>query len=81
MPAPKSRLAREHAADHTGFRRQRKPIKYAFFGGHRRHSLRHADPEIDHAVHRQLKRAAPGDQLAFVEFERRQRIDIYADLA
>ena len=69
-----------HAADHARLGGQRHVLQHPLLVGDRGQAFRHADAEVDHAARRQLEDAAPGDQLALVERQRRQRTERHADL-
>ena len=62
-------------ADDPRFRRQGQLLEDAFLIAHIGHPFRHADPQVDDAVHRQLERRAPRDHLAQVQRQGRHRVD------
>ena len=78
---PEVEPALRQPADDAGLGRQRHEIEQLLLGGHGRHALRHADAEIDDAAERQLEGAAPGDDLALVERQRRDAVHRHAHLA
>ena len=57
-------------ADHPRLRRQRDVVQYFFLIRDLGHPFGHADAEVHYAAHRQLERAAAGDDLALVQRHR-----------
>ena len=68
------------AADHPRLGGQRHVTEDLFLVGDGGDPLRHADAEVDDAPGGKLEGAAAGDDLAFVERHRRQRVERHPDL-
>ena len=66
----KLKAASRHATDGAGLQRQRQLVGHAFFGGHRRHALGHADAQIQHIARLQVDGSAAGNDLALVQRQR-----------